>query len=124
MPLPNNRAGLLPEIDINNKITLVGCKASRPLSEMVICFNGDVILCCNDMGQEEIVGNLKYFTIEEVWNGDMMFKKIRQIYYGEQSPDNFICKKCEFGITSTSFIKRAIRNMVYESKKFLLTRLW
>lgn len=124
MPLPNNRAGLLPEIAEHKKTTLVGCAGNRPLGEMVICFNGDVVLCCQDMGQQEIVGNLAQNTIEEVWNGETMLNKIRQIYCGDPSPENFLCKNCRFGISSKSVLNRIIKNVRYETKKFVLTHLW
>jgi radical SAM protein with 4Fe4S-binding SPASM domain len=124
MPLPNNRAGLLPEINVYKKEALLGCNPNRPLGEMVVCFDGDVVLCCNDMGREEIVGNLKNNSIEEVWNGKEMLNKINQIYCGEQSSDDFICKKCEFGVTSASVLTRLVRNTSYEIKKFFLTHVW
>ena len=123
MPLPNNRSGLLPEIAEHKNRKLIGCTSDRPLGEMVICFNGDVILCCNDMGQQEIVGNLKKNTIEEVWNSETMLDKISQIYCGKPSPENFLCRKCEFGITSKSVLNRLIRNVRLETKKFVLTHL-
>jgi radical SAM protein with 4Fe4S-binding SPASM domain len=122
MPLPNNRAGLIPDIAVHRKKRLIGCTAGRPLGEMVVLFNGDVVLCCNDMAQEEIVGNLKKSSIEEVWNGEIMLDKISRIYFGKSSPENFICKKCEFGATSRSVFSRLIKNMNYEIRKFVLTR--
>ena len=123
MPLPNSRSGLLPELGENKNRTLIGCSSNRPLGEMVICFNGDVVLCCNDMGQQEIIGNLKKNTIQEVWNSDTMLEKISQIYCGKPSSENFLCRKCELGITSKSKLNRLIRNIRYETKKFILTQL-
>ncbi|EFK07847.1 radical SAM domain protein [delta proteobacterium NaphS2] len=124
MPLPNNRGGLLPSIRTRYKKTLVGCRAGRPLGEMVVCFNGDVILCCNDMGQQEIVGNLAENTIEEVWNGDAFRNRIEKIYCGKASDYDFICKMCEFGQESNSQILRFMRNIRYSLKRLILTRIW
>jgi len=124
MALPNNRAGLLPQIAGHKHRTLNGCTANRPLGEMVICYNGDVVLCCNDMGQQEIIGNVKKNTIQEVWNGETMLDRISQIYCGTPSPENFLCRKCEFGITSKSLLNRFIRNIRHETVKFALTHLW
>lgn len=124
MPLPNNRAGLLPEICVYKKESLIGCNPNRPLGEMVVCFDGDVVLCCNDMAREEIVGNLKNNSIEEVWNSEAMISKVNQIYCGQPSSDNFICKKCEFGVTSASLLTRLFRNTSYEIRKFILTHVW
>jgi len=124
MPLPNNRAGLVTKIGLVDKHKLIGCKADRPLGEMVISFNGDVVLCCNDMAQKEVVGNLENNTILEIWNGRVMMNKLEQIYCGKSSPDDFICKKCEFAITSHSSIMRIARNIRHECRKLFLTRIW
>ncbi|MFV9645511.1 MAG: SPASM domain-containing protein [Desulfobacterales bacterium] len=124
MPLPNNRGGLLTNINDKTKKSVVGCTAGRPLGEMVICFNGDVVLCCNDMGQKEVIGSLQNNTIEEVWNGPGMVARLKQIYFELPSAPDFICKRCEFGITSHSKLVRLKRNLIYELRKFFLTRIW
>lgn len=124
MPLPNNRAGLLTDASFRKREKLIGCNAGRPLGEMVICFDGDVVLCCNDMGRNEIIGNVKNNSIEEVWNGEAMLDKINKIYNGLPSADNFICKDCEFGLATSSWFSRLLRNTRYEIRKFILTRLW
>lgn len=124
MPLPNNRGGLLLEIKKHNKKKLLGCSAGRPLGEMVICYNGDVILCCNDMKQQEKVGSLEKNSMEDVWNGKVMLKKVGQIYCGKDSGDDFICKKCEFGKTSLSIIDRFIKNIRYEMGKIFYKYIW
>jgi MoaA/NifB/PqqE/SkfB family radical SAM enzyme len=124
MPLPNNRAGLLPSIKTEYKRSLTRCNQDRPLGEMVVCFNGDVILCCNDMAQQELVGNLRESSIEEVWNGEIFLDKIRQIYCGKPSSEDFICKMCEFARFSNSQILRLINNIRYSVKRFFLTHIW
>jgi MoaA/NifB/PqqE/SkfB family radical SAM enzyme len=124
MPLPNNRAGLLPAIKDVPKKSLVACTQNRPLGEMVICFNGDVILCCNDMAQQEIVGNLRGKTIQEVWNGDGFVTKVRQIYCGASSSEGFICKTCEFGKMSKSPVRRLIKNIQYSLRRFFFVHVW
>ena len=122
MPLPHNRAGLVLDVAGTTRKKLLGCRDGRPMGEMVVSFNGDVILCCNDMAQEEIIGNLKNKSIQEVWNGEAMMDRLSQIYLGKSSSDDFICKKCEFGITSKSVFVRLKKNVIYEVKKFLLTQ--
>lgn len=123
MPLPNNRAGLLPGVQDIRKTALTGCRPNRPLGEMVVCFNGDVILCCNDMAQREIVGNLTERSIQEVWNSGPFLRRIRQIYCGETSGDDFICKSCEFATTCHSGLRRLLRNAGYLAKRFYYTRI-
>lgn len=124
MPLPNNRAGLVPSIKAKYKSSLMGCNPDRPLGEMVICFNGDVVLCCNDMAQQQIVGNLRKNSIEDVWNGEVFLDNLRQIYCGKPSSEDFICKMCEFARFSNSQVLRLIKNFKYSVKRFFLTHIW
>lgn len=44
--------------------------------KMVVDWNGDVVLCCDDWNHSTVLGNLKKQTIEEVWKGEKL-KKIR-----------------------------------------------
>jgi MoaA/NifB/PqqE/SkfB family radical SAM enzyme len=124
MPLPNNRAGLLPELGEVHRKSLVGCRTGRPMGEMVICFNGDVVLCCNDMAQEEVVGNLRQSSVTEVWNGSPFLERIEEIYCGKPSSENFICKRCEFGEDSRGLIHRALKNFRHELRKAFLVYIW
>ncbi len=124
MPIPNSRAGLLPVIANKNRRTLVGCSADRPLGEMVIMFDGDVVLCCNDMARQEVVGNLRHNTIEEVWTGEPFLDRVDKIYGGKASNSDFICRKCEFGKVSHSIIRRLGKNIYNQSRKFFLARVW
>jgi radical SAM protein with 4Fe4S-binding SPASM domain len=102
--LPNSRTGL-----VSNCISwrlkypgdmLRGCKKTLPLRDMVVAFNGDVILCCEDMGRKVILGNLKEKSIQEVWNSEQAREILEKIFLGRQSEDDFICKQCEFGVSS------------------------
>ncbi|MBW1996674.1 MAG: SPASM domain-containing protein [Deltaproteobacteria bacterium] len=124
MPLPISRAGLVPSIRTRYRSSLTGRNPDRPLGEMVICFNGDVILCCNDMAQQEGVGNLRKNNIEEVWNGETFLDKLEQIYCGKASGDDFICKMCEFARFSNSQVSRLLKNIKYSVKRFFLTHVW
>lgn len=123
MPLPNDRAGLVPGIKGGRRPRLLGCNAERPLYEMICNIKGEVQLCCNDMAQKEIVGSLAENTIEAVWNGAVMQEKLAQIYEGAPAPDDFICYACESAITSTSPLYRLNRNLRYEMKKIWYTRI-
>ncbi len=46
---------------------------------MVVDWNGDVVLCCDDWNHSTILGNLKNQTIEEIWNGEKL-RAIRQAH--------------------------------------------
>jgi MoaA/NifB/PqqE/SkfB family radical SAM enzyme len=38
--------------------------------KMVVDWNGDVVLCCDDWNHSTVLGNLKKQTIEEIWRGE------------------------------------------------------
>jgi len=102
--LPNSRTGLVSNC-ISWKLKypgnmLRGCKKTLPLRDMVVAFNGDVVLCCEDMGRKVILGNLKEKSIQEVWNSEQAKETLEKIFLGRQSEDDFICKRCEFGVSS------------------------
>lgn len=119
--LPNSRTGLVNNCSSwklkypGNK--LKGCKKTLPLRDMVVAFNGDVLLCCEDMGREVVLGNLKENSIQEVWNSAKAVDILEKVFLGKPSDDNFICKECEFG-KSTTF-KKIIRSIDNEWHKLL-----
>jgi MoaA/NifB/PqqE/SkfB family radical SAM enzyme len=90
-----SRSGLALNIRGNQRKRIAGCRTERIFYEMVIAFNGDVLLCCHDMAREVIVGNLNYSNIEEVWNGETFLSTINMIYFERNLPSGFICKRCE-----------------------------
>jgi len=90
-----SRAGLVREVNTVSKKRIAGCRTERPFYEMVVSFNGDVLLCCHDMAREVILGNLNSSTIDEVWNGDQFVENLQKIYAGRNLPPDFICNRCE-----------------------------
>lgn len=48
----------------------VGC--DRPLDQMIISSNGDVLVCCRDWYHENIAGSLLTQTVRQVWSGPEM----------------------------------------------------
>lgn len=110
-PLPGSRAGLVGKYDTKPITKLVGCKSKRPLYHMTVAFNGDVPLCCNDMARRMIVGNLRDQTIEEVWNSERFLAVVDQVYGVAPSPQDFLCNKCEWAMTSSSSLGRLRREL-------------
>ena len=111
--LPNSRTGLLPGLSRwSLKYAgdqLKGCKKDLPIRDMVIAYNGDVVLCCEDMARKVILGNVRDRTLREVWNSDRALEVLGQIYEGRSSADDFICKRCEFGRSTTT--RRLVKNL-------------
>lgn len=71
------------------------CYADRPLHTMIVNFDGRVQLCCNDVRQEEILGNLATETISDVWNGEgykALFERMTEAKVE-------LCNTCSWGAT-------------------------
>lgn len=57
-----------------------------------ISWNGNLLLCCSDPHQKEVIGNLEGKTVKELWSGTMI-ENIRQSHLrGEFSG---ICRNCD-----------------------------
>ena len=122
MPLnitkPISRAGLTGDRKFFIR-HIAGCGPERVLYQMVICHNGDVLLCCNDMSRKEVVGNLAQSTIQEVWNGAAFRNYMHEIYLGKRSSDDMICHSCEESVPYWS-LRRFAKLVMPES----ILQLW
>ena len=61
--------------------------------KMVIDWNGDAVLCCDDWNHSTVLGNLKKQTIEEIWKGEKL-KKIRERHVKGEFSKIPLCSKC------------------------------
>ena len=64
-------------------------------TDMVISFNGDVPLCCNDFENAVILGNIKNDSIKEIWSGATL-NRIREQHKSLEFDKTPICKNCEY----------------------------
>jgi len=94
----NLQVGLRPD---GSRTQLCGCEqtGSRPINWLQINPRGVCVLCCQDYHEKYIVGDLSTETLEEVLAGDRVAQYRRWLYGIEESPDDFICKKCIFART-------------------------
>lgn len=61
--------------------------------KMVVDWNGDVVLCCDDWNHSTVLGNLQKQTIEEIWNGEKL-KKIREAHIKREFYKVPLCSGC------------------------------
>jgi len=61
--------------------------------EMVVDWDGNVVLCNNDWNHSAVLGNLKKQTIEEIWKGDKL-KKIREAHIKGEFWKVPLCSDC------------------------------
>ena len=98
----NSRAGSLPDFDEQLRVPEAEVPWSQrlerravraylhhcpvPFAGAAIVNNGDVLLCTQDWGRREVLGNVREQTLAEIWNGPRM-REIRTLIarrrYGE-----------------------------------------
>lgn len=71
----------------------------RPLDQMVISSNGDVIICCRDWRYENVVGNIYTDSIYNIWHSNKM-KKLQRLIIEQKYDDIDCCKDCNMNINS------------------------
>lgn len=62
-------------------------------TEMQISWTGEVVLCCKDYENEEIIGDLKKQKLINIWQGEKL-NKLRKIHLEKKFLKIPICKKC------------------------------
>lgn len=83
----------------------------RPLDQMVISSNGNVIICCRDWNYENVVGNIYDNNIYDIWHSEKM-KNIQRLIIEQNYNAIDCCKECNMNNTFYNNIKRRI----YEKK--------
>lgn len=90
-----NRGGNI-EDDANlypfGTVPMLGCK--RPSIEAIVCYNGDVVICCVDWWRKEVVGNLRDQSLAEIWNGPELTRLRRAHAEGDGDSLPQICRDC------------------------------
>ncbi|MDD4591656.1 MAG: SPASM domain-containing protein [Parabacteroides sp.] len=74
----------------NDRIT-----CSRPFIAMVINNIGDCLMCTHDPAKGTKIGNSYKSTLQELWNGDNMFKFRKMLLEGRKH-ENRICANCDW----------------------------
>lgn len=64
-------------------------------TDMIISWNGDAPLCCNDYENRIILGNIRDQSIKKIWTGEQL-KKIRKLHQKGRFEKILICKNCDY----------------------------
>jgi radical SAM protein with 4Fe4S-binding SPASM domain len=70
-------------------------KCVRPFREMIVLYNGDVILCCADSGSEFKLGNLNKHTVEQIWFKNKKLNLARLLLFNKSRTFK-PCNRCDF----------------------------
>jgi len=85
------KEGTKESFHFNKKIKRKPC--ALIWQKMVIDWNGDVVLCCDDWNHSTVLGNLKKQTIEEIWKGNKL-RKIREAHIKGEFWKVSLCSDC------------------------------
>lgn len=66
---------------------------SAPFDDVVILWNGDVVLCCFDYDGFNVIGNVRDNSLEEIWKSAEA-KKIREVFNKRRSDLLKLCQDC------------------------------
>lgn len=95
----NDRAGLVTNGTAYKSQYIHGkvycCKTVKSLNYTVLLPDGNLVLCCMDFGLNNILGNLRFNTYEEIMNGEKA-NEIRRLMDIEGV--DLICRHCEFAV--------------------------
>ncbi len=94
----SDRAGNLDEEDpvlthVNTKGNIY-CSRAFGLNHNVLLPDGSLVLCCNDFGLVNILGNLNTQTYDEIMHGEPMRNIKRAMHINIE--EELICRKCMF----------------------------
>lgn len=84
----------------------------RPLDQMVISSNGDVIICCRDWRYENILGNVYEDNLYDIWHSDKM-KSVQNSIIMQDYNNIDCCRDCNMNI---EFYNKKVRKKNNEKK--------
>lgn len=64
-----------------------------PFSTLNILWDGRVIICCNDWGPRDTVGDLSQQTFSQVWNGEQI-NHYRHLLWNHRPEESLVCAGC------------------------------
>jgi radical SAM protein with 4Fe4S-binding SPASM domain len=85
------KKGTKESFHFNKKIKRYAC--GLIWHRMVVDWNGDVVLCCDDWNHSTVLGNLKKESIEKIWKGEKL-RKIKEAHIKGEFHKIPICAGC------------------------------
>ena len=100
-----NRSGLITTLEPALKATLP-LPCDWTLFTMVITQNGNVIPCCNDYFETEVVGNVRTHSLGEVWCSEKFERFRRALSKGDRKAYG-LCAGCDY-VPEASILRRIV----------------
>ena len=99
----NDRAGYLEVGMIGDGVDrrLGGCDymGSRPIQHIHINPYGQLLLCCQDYDEKEVLGDLREQSLAEILVSEPFARARRMVYGLEEAPASYICRNCKYSLT-------------------------
>ena len=91
----SNRAGanIMPEINVNEIHTALKRKCFYPFYQLIVDFDGAVLLCNHDWDKRLILGNVKETSILNIWNSEK-YKEVRE-NLANANRNHSPCNRCD-----------------------------
>jgi len=91
----SNRAGanIMPEINVNKLNTSLKRKCFYPFYQLIVDFDGAVLLCNHDWDKRLILGNVKETSILDIWNSEK-YKEVRE-NLANANRNHSPCNRCD-----------------------------
>lgn len=99
-----NRSGHVQGLGVVNEPLKAAC--DWPLTTMVVTLQGNVVLCCNDYFEDEVVGNLRTQTLREVWTG-AAFTALRAALARGDRTKSHLCVECDY-VPAPTLLRRIV----------------
>lgn len=99
-----NRSGLIKTMNVPIEPLDVPCDA--PLATMVITMSGNVVLCCNDYFETEVIGNVANYSLREIWCCEP-FERFRSALSKGDRTASKLCASCD-SVPSQSTLRRIV----------------
>jgi radical SAM protein with 4Fe4S-binding SPASM domain len=87
-----NRSGLIKTMNVPAEPLQMPCDA--PLATMTIAMNGNVVLCCNDYFETEVIGNVTTHSLSQVWCSEP-FERFRSALSKGDRTKSKLCVSCD-----------------------------
>ena len=86
----NNRGGIMSKLE---KPLTVPCYS--PSERLIITVSGEVLLCCNDAGRTQVMGNIVGQSLEEIWFSEKFIYIRELLKKGNRAEAPPICRYCD-----------------------------
>jgi len=88
-----NRSGLIKSMAIPEETLKSPC--NWPLAIIVVTLEGNVVLCCNDYFETEVLGNLQTQSLREIWTDERFVKFRAALSRGDRTVSK-LCMDCDY----------------------------